>query len=190
MREHSNWGQQCSGCGSRCLPARRSSVRRRAGAVGTPAFRPSSSRIPPGSAAQCLCGGPCHYFCRFCRDCSHYAMLFLEGSKGPTLVENCNRKREAQGTSNRRKFKAGLRKVPIPSILADPSESQNCSGREQYMDTHTAASALGGFSLLLHFWVRRRDTFCLHLCLGDCWVTYTPVKTLQNTVTGKDIKRI
>ncbi|KAF2974760.1 hypothetical protein EK904_001628, partial [Melospiza melodia maxima] len=33
----------------------------------------------------------------------------------------------------------------MPSSRADPSESQDCSGREQCMDTHTAASALGAF---------------------------------------------
>lgn len=33
--------------------------------------------------------------------------------------------------------------MPIPSILADPSESQDCSGREQCMDAHTAASVPG-----------------------------------------------
>lgn len=83
-RTRNNRGQQRSGCGSRCLPARRSSMRRRAGAVGTPAVRPSSSRIPPGSAAQCRCGGPCYYFCRFCRDCKSLRCAFLRRKQGPT----------------------------------------------------------------------------------------------------------
>lgn len=56
-RTLNNRRQQCSGCGSRCLPARRSSVRRRAGAVGAPAFRPSSSsrwEVPLSAAAGAL----------------------------------------------------------------------------------------------------------------------------------------
>lgn len=66
--------------------------RRRAGAVRTPAFRPSCSRIPPGRAAQCRCGGPCRAFCTFGRDCTHRDVRFIDGSKGQTGVENCNKK--------------------------------------------------------------------------------------------------
>lgn len=57
------------------------------------------------------------------------------------------------------------------------------------MDTHTAASALGAF-LSSYISGLEARYFLPCLFLGNCWVTYTLVKTLQNTVTGKDIKHI
>lgn len=102
-------------------------------------------------------------------------------------MENCNKKWLKEAL-NERKLKAGLRKVPIPSIRADPSESQDCSGREQCMNMHTTASALGAFPFSYIAKLEAR----YFLPSSVSWPLLGHLCTSEDTseVTGKDIKHI